>query len=182
MNLIFIYGPPAAGKLTVSKELAAKTGYKLYDNHAILTPIGKLFSYTDPELNKARSLLGERIRLDVFKTAAQSGIDFISTSARAGTKDFMFFRQIRDTVIEQGGKVLFVQLLAPREVLSERVQEPSRKGIKADSVETLDNILDANPELYDKFPDEEHLTIHNAQMSPSEVAEEIIHFYHLTER
>ena len=30
MNLIFIYGPPAAGKLTVAKALSEINGYKLF--------------------------------------------------------------------------------------------------------------------------------------------------------
>ena len=33
MKLIVIYGPPAAGKLTVSKELSRITGYKVFHNH-----------------------------------------------------------------------------------------------------------------------------------------------------
>ena len=36
MRLIFIYGLPAVGKLTVAKELAAKTGYKLFHNHLVV--------------------------------------------------------------------------------------------------------------------------------------------------
>lgn len=43
MNLLCIYGPPAAGKLTTAKELETLLGYKLYDNHAIVSPLGKLF-------------------------------------------------------------------------------------------------------------------------------------------
>jgi shikimate kinase len=36
MPIVFIYGPPAAGKLTVAKELSAVTGYKLFDNHVTI--------------------------------------------------------------------------------------------------------------------------------------------------
>jgi tRNA uridine 5-carbamoylmethylation protein Kti12 len=32
MKLIFLYGPPAVGKLTVAQELVTLTGYKLFHN------------------------------------------------------------------------------------------------------------------------------------------------------
>ena len=33
MKLIFIYGAPAAGKLTVANEIARQTGFKVFHNH-----------------------------------------------------------------------------------------------------------------------------------------------------
>ena len=33
MKHLFLYGAPAVGKLTVAKELADLTGYKLFHNH-----------------------------------------------------------------------------------------------------------------------------------------------------
>lgn len=36
MKLVFIYGMPAAGKLTVAKELAGLSGYKLFHNHQVV--------------------------------------------------------------------------------------------------------------------------------------------------
>ena len=43
MNLIFIYGPPAAGKLTVATEIAALTGYKVFHNHLSIDCIEPIF-------------------------------------------------------------------------------------------------------------------------------------------
>jgi replication-associated recombination protein RarA len=34
-SLVFIYGPPAAGKLTVAEALAMRTGHKVFHNHAV---------------------------------------------------------------------------------------------------------------------------------------------------
>jgi hypothetical protein len=36
MDLVFLYGPPAAGKFTVGRELAAITGFGLFHNHLTL--------------------------------------------------------------------------------------------------------------------------------------------------
>jgi tRNA A37 N6-isopentenylltransferase MiaA len=33
MELLFIYGPAAVGKLTIGRELAKLTGYRLFHNH-----------------------------------------------------------------------------------------------------------------------------------------------------
>jgi len=35
MRLVFIYGMPATGKLTVAKELVDITGYALFHNHPV---------------------------------------------------------------------------------------------------------------------------------------------------
>jgi predicted kinase len=32
-TLCLVYGPPAVGKLTVAKEIAARIGYRLVHNH-----------------------------------------------------------------------------------------------------------------------------------------------------
>ena len=91
MNLIFLYGTPAAGKLTIAKELVKLVSYKLYDNHAIISPLGALFTYADPELNAIRAPPGKRIRVDDFGSAAKAGINFISTSGGVGRKILSFF-------------------------------------------------------------------------------------------
>lgn len=44
MKLMFIYGPPAAGKLTVAKALCAHTGFKLFHNHLALQWCGRCSS------------------------------------------------------------------------------------------------------------------------------------------
>ena len=179
MNLVLIYGPPAAGKLTVATKLAERLGYKLYDNHALMTPIGNLFSYTDPEQDIARSRLGDKLRLDIFGAAAEVGINFVSTSARVGTKGFKYLREVQECIRRHGGRVIFVQLCPSREVLFSRVEEPSRKGIKADTKSRLKEILEANPDFNEKFPDEDHLTISDGDISADDAAILIIDYYTL---
>jgi tRNA uridine 5-carbamoylmethylation protein Kti12 len=45
MKLVFIYGPPAAGKLTVATELSRLTGFKLFHNHVSIQFVESLFEY-----------------------------------------------------------------------------------------------------------------------------------------
>lgn len=60
MKLIFIYGAPATGKLTVGRELAAQTGYKLHHNHMAVDLGLALFNYDNPEFLR----LCQRINLE----------------------------------------------------------------------------------------------------------------------
>ncbi len=48
MKVIFLYGPPAVGKLTIAKVIAEKTGYKLLHNHLIVNPIAEIFPFENP--------------------------------------------------------------------------------------------------------------------------------------
>jgi hypothetical protein len=43
MRLVFIYGIPATGKLTVAQELAKRTGYSLFHNHLVVDLLLSLF-------------------------------------------------------------------------------------------------------------------------------------------
>jgi len=45
MKLVFIYGPPASGKLTVARELSKLTGFKLFDNHVSIRFVESLFDF-----------------------------------------------------------------------------------------------------------------------------------------
>ena len=57
MKLVFIYGPPAVGKLTVAKELAALTGFKVFHNQVILPDRGQFGKLASVE--KLRDILGK---------------------------------------------------------------------------------------------------------------------------
>lgn len=45
MNFVVLYGPPAVGKLTIARELAAITGYRLFHNHLTIAPVNALFEF-----------------------------------------------------------------------------------------------------------------------------------------
>src|SRR5207249_6103945 len=45
MRLVFIYGPPASGKLTVATELAKLTGFKLFHNHVSIQFVQSIFEF-----------------------------------------------------------------------------------------------------------------------------------------
>src|SRR5271156_4120318 len=70
MRLIFIYGMPAAGKLTVARELAAITGLRLFHNHLTVDLLLSTFEFGSPRFGSLR----EQIWLSVFEEACRSGL------------------------------------------------------------------------------------------------------------
>ena len=75
MDLVFLHGPPAVGKLTVARALAARTGLRLFHNHLVLDAITAVFDFRSRGFIDLR----ESIWLDVFGTAAREGVSLIFT-------------------------------------------------------------------------------------------------------
>lgn len=121
-TLVYMYGPPAVGKLTVATELEEQTGFRLFHNHLSIDTVNAAFEFKSPPFTEVL----HRLRLDVFETAARHEIDLIFTNnsvwsgpdGRARFADFA--AQARSRVQAAGGTVLFVQLVAPLDVLEER--------------------------------------------------------------
>ena len=70
MRLIFLYGMPATGKLTVAQELAAVTGYRPFHNHLAVDLLLSVFEFGSPAFVELR----ETIWLSVFEQACRSGL------------------------------------------------------------------------------------------------------------
>lgn len=127
--LVYLYGPPAVGKLTVASESSAATGYRLFHNHLTVDAIKAVFDFASAPFTEVI----HRVRLDVFETAARSGVDLIFTNNSVwgvpnGRALFVAFaEEARRRVEAAGGDVAFVQLAAPAAILEERVGADSRR-------------------------------------------------------
>src|SRR5438128_11279342 len=71
MKLILLYGPPAVGKLTIAKEIARLTGFKLFHVHLTADLVEPIFPRGTPSFPK----LVWDIRYAVFAEAARANID-----------------------------------------------------------------------------------------------------------
>src|SRR6266581_7019289 len=94
MRLIFLYGPPAVGKLTIAKVLAEKTGYKLLHNHLLVNPITEVFPFENP----ANRLLVREFRLRIVEEAVKSNINLIATFGIAGNNPFNHIFDVVNTI------------------------------------------------------------------------------------
>jgi hypothetical protein len=172
-TLVYLYGPPASGKLTVAQELTGLTGYPLFHNHLTVNAIRQVFTFG----GEAYSAVLHRLRLDVFATAARCGqsLIFTNSSAWAGpdprARFAAFAAAAQRATVTNGGRVIFVCLTAPLRVLEERVAAQSRREHHklVDPVRLRERVsgLDLSP----LHPGD--LTIDTAQLSPPAAARAI---------
>jgi chloramphenicol 3-O-phosphotransferase len=129
-TLVYLYGPPAAGKLTIAEKLRDITGYRLFHNHLTVNAIRPVFDFGTKPFAEAI----HRLRLDVFETAARHGIDLIFTNnsawpGRNARANFVEFSEKAAGFVDAaGGRTVFAWISAPLEVLEERVASESRRA------------------------------------------------------
>lgn len=170
MGTIFIYGPPAVGKLTVAKALSEITGFKLVHNHLVADLVKSIFSHG----SKAARKLHKSLRFAVYEAAAQSGINgLIFTFLYYGEEeDHKAVNDWENLSATYGNKVYFVRLYCEQEELEKRVLDPSRAGTKkVTDVEKLRTIIQKE-NVCGEIPQSiiNGLSINNTSLNPSEVA------------
>ena len=176
MKLIVIYGPPAAGKLTVSKELSRITGYKLFHNHLAIDFIESIL---DRNNAKFWELL-DKYRIGLIEAAAEENISgLIMTSVYIKGNDDQFIKDLLDTTAKHSGSVHFVHLSCNREKLESRIGEPSRKQFgKLTDVEIFNNFVDTN-DVFSKIGFVDSYEIDNTDIPAAEAANMIKERYSL---
>jgi hypothetical protein len=175
MDLVLLYGPPGVGKLTVAKELARLTGYKLFHNHLSLNASWAVF---DPHSRSFAYVL-DGIRDLVFSEAARAGIDMIFTCVYHAEVNDDYVDRIHDLVQREEGRVCLVRLTCEMSILEQRVVGDGRTEMgKVDSVESERWFF----EKYGPFPaipQRRSLEIDNTDLPPDAVARQIIDHYGL---
>ncbi len=173
MKLIFLYGPPAVGKFTIGTSLSKRLGIPLIDNHSIANPIVRLFPWGDPDQQR----LTREFRLELFRTASRRGKSLITTFGGGGMLYDDFIQETVKAVEENGGKVIFVQLTAPREVLFARVANESRKEKQTiASEQTLAQFFEEKPDVFSRALVPDHLEIDTSSQTIEELTTRIAEY------
>lgn len=124
MKLIFLYGLPATGKLTVAKELAFLTGYKLFHNHLTVDLLLSLFDFGSQPFVELR----ESIWLSIIEQAAHAQLPgLIFTFAPESTVRPQFIPNLRDLIAKSHSEIHFIELLCPLHELKLRLDSSSRR-------------------------------------------------------
>lgn len=177
MKLVFLYGPAAAGKLTVGRALESLTGFHLFHNHLVVDTLLSVFYFGTPSFVRLR----EQIWLSVFEAAAKDGISTIFTFAPEATVNPGFIEKAVSTIQNAGGEVCFVKLDCPIEVIESRLSNPSREQFfKLKSIEVLRDLRQKGAEHFPELPAD--LTIDTSVFSPEQSARKICQEFEIPTR
>ena len=176
MKIVFIYGPPEVGKLTVGRELAKITGFKLFHNHLTTDLVSSIFPFG----HRVHSQLMEKIRLEVIETAAREKIKgMILTYVYYVREDDSFVKDVSRIIKKYHGKIYFVKLFCEREELHKRIKHPERKRFtKLKNIALLKRLMKEH-DMIGNIPFERTFVVDNTHMSPMECARKIKNYFKL---
>jgi len=163
MKLVFIYGPPASGKLTIAEKLSALTGIPLFHNHLSRDIVKDIY---DEKLNEHYDLV-DKIRFDVLEYCARNGTDLIFTYVYAGAEDDENVKNFIQIIENNKGEVLFVELTADKEDLINRVGNESRRRFKKLTDKTVMTDLTEDMTKF-TIPFVDSLKINTSDLGPEE--------------
>ncbi len=176
MKLIFIYGPPAIGKLTVANELAKITPLKVFHGQMIIDLMLEFFEFGSKGFREVMA----NIRASIIELAAKQNLPgLIFTCCYHFKKGDKALKMIIRKVEKHGGTVHFVRLVCSKETLILRVCLSSRKKHKKiTSSRRLEEVL-KEKNLMEPILFVKSLEIDNTKLSAKEVAKKIKKHYRL---
>jgi hypothetical protein len=123
VNLIFLHGAAAAGKLTTAQALGERLGYPVFHNHLTVDLLTTVFPFGSEPFKRLRELMW----LAVLAEAAAAGRSLIFTFAPESTVDPGFPERVRITIADAGGRVCFVRLAVSEAEQERRITAESRR-------------------------------------------------------
>ncbi len=168
MDVLFLYGPPAAGKLTVAKELAGLTDLPLFHNHLFANLAAASFPFGTREYSD----LAQKLRLDTLEALGKAKVKgaimtFVyGLETYKGKSDLSAVKEMERVVHKHGGRMFFVKLTASTEEIRRRIGGKERKRMgKLASYKALLRIKKAY-DLERTIPGRKSLLVDTSRLTP----------------
>ncbi len=186
MQLLVIFGPPAVGKMTVGLEIARRSDFRLFHNHASIEPLLDVFDYGTPPF----ITLQAELRTRVIEEAAGAGVNLVFTFVWGLeiAEDAAYLRTLLAPYLDSAAEVAFVELYADLPTRLERNRTELRlaeKKSKRDLAFSDANVREADRLVLStspsrRTPAEEliaghrYLRIDNSRLEAAEAAAQIL--------
>ncbi len=128
MQLLLLIGPPAVGKMTIGRQIAASSNFRLFHNHHTIEPLDEVFGYGTPAFN----ILNAEFRNRVVAQAAEHQVDLIFTFVWGldVPEDVTSVRELVAPYTSRGAQISVAELTAPLEVRLRRNHGADRIAAK----------------------------------------------------
>lgn len=191
MHLVILFGPQAVGKMSVGREIARRTPYRLFHNHATIEPLLEVFDWDTPGFQTLKLEFRRRV-IEEAVVAGLTGLVFTFVWALELAEDAAYVEQLIAPVLAAGGRVDFVELYADEATRLTREGTPERLAAKASKRDTAwarADLVDSGREHRlstgrdQLFPlDHPHHRLDNATLTSAQAAERIIELLELSGR
>ena len=184
MTLLFVWGPPAVGKMAVGRAIAESSDFRLFHNHATIEPLLDVFDYGTPAFLR----LNGEMRHRILEEAAGADVNLVQTYAWAldEPEDAAAVEAYLQIFLDADREVRLVELYADLDTRLARngtAYRLSEKKSKRDLAWSDDNVRSLEQyQLNTGIPSvgdaviarHPHLRIDNTDRSPEDVAEEVL--------
>jgi len=170
VQVAFIFGPTASGKLTVGREVARQTGFKLFPDHLAAELVGAVFDSGMRPYIRIR----EWAWTEVLREAVHVNRSLVFTFTPQSTIRASFISHICVIIERLGGDIVFVELTCPEAVIESRIENADRKAVhKISSVSEYRRLRDQGAFQFRTMPTPA-LKIDTSTCDPSEAAQRIV--------
>jgi hypothetical protein len=178
MNLVFLHGRPATGKLTIARKLVTLTGYQLYHNHVAVDEALQLYAFGTPGFIQRREQLWREF---FVRAARQLPPGVIFTFSPENTVPQSFIDWLFGEWSASGIQLLSVELLASETAIEARLGASQRKHFKKITERVLYRELKNRGAFDSPLIPRSDLRINTEKNSPDEAARAIVAHFNLNE-
>jgi hypothetical protein len=175
MNLVFIHGASAVGKLTVAKALIEILPGRVFDNHAAIDLASTVFDFGTPGFWR----LVDEVRLTTLELAAAHDVPLlVTTFCYSEPEDRPMLEGFEEILRRNDGRFLPVHLHCSDEEAERRVGNPDR--VERGKLSSVGKLRQFNAEgNFVAVPRDHCLSLDTGVSTPRETAREIVRHFGL---